>query len=248
MTEITTNLKKAICSLFEVHSDESGVQRVVTPLEYPGSNDQVVIRVRPVDGGFSIDENGESAFYASLSGGDVGADAVDRWAAELLAPVKFTEDEVIEAFTSDERLVAPYIFRVAEAAQQLHAISTSRVERQVNDFRDRIKAVVQEIAEALHVDVDSDVDLPIAGGLKADHVLSTKNPLIIVTATSATRLLEAEVIFMQYRSEKKPGYVLAIAEDQQSVGKRQFERANYYTDKTVIFNPDSLRQLVTQLN
>ncbi len=53
---------------------------------------------------------------------------------------------------------------------------------------------------------------------------------------------------MQYRSEKKPGYVLAIAEDQQSVGKRQFERANYYTDKTVIFNPDSLRQLVTQLN
>jgi hypothetical protein len=248
MAEITTNLKQAICSLFEVHSDDGGVQRVVTPLEYPGCNDQVVIRVRPVHGGFSIDENGESAFYASLNGGDIEADAVERWAAELLAPVKFTEDEVIEAFTNDERLVASYVFRVAEAAQQLHAIAISCVERQINDFRDRIKAVVQEIADALHVDVESNVELPIAGGLKADHVLSTKTPLIIVTATSATRLLEAEVIFMQYRSEKKPGYVLAIAEDQQSVGKKQYERANYYTDKTVIFNPDSLRQLVAQIN
>jgi hypothetical protein len=248
MTETTTNLKQAICSLFEVYSDKSGVQRVVTPLEYPGSNDQVVVRVRPVEGGFSIDENGESAFYASLSGGDIEAEAVERWAAELLTPVTFTDDEVIKAFTSDERLVAPYVFRVAEAAQQLHAIATCRAERQVSDFRDRVKEIVQEIAKALHVEVESNKELPIAGGLTADHVLSTKIPLIIVTATSATRLLEAEVIFMQYRSEKKPAYVLAIAENQQSVGKKQYERANYYTDKTVIFNPDSLRQLVAQIN
>lgn len=100
----------------------------------------------------------------------------------------------------------------------------------------------------MNVSVESNVELPIAGGLKADHVLGTKTPLIVITATSATRLLEAEVIFMQYRADEKPGYVLAVAEDQQAVGKKQFERANYYTNKTVIYNPDAMRQLVRYLN
>ena len=248
MAVITTSLKQAICSLFEVHADESGVQRVVTPLEYPGSNDQIVIRIRPTDGGFDIDENGEAAFYASMNGGDVESDAIERWAADLVAPVAYTDQEKITAFASDEKLIAPYVFRVAAAAQQLHSIATARADRQSSDFRDRIKVMVHEIANALNVGVESNLELPIAGGLKADHVLNTKTALIIITATSSTRLLEAEVIFMQYRSEKKAGYVLAIAEDQQSVGKKQYERANYYTDKTVIYNPDSLRQLVTQLN
>lgn len=248
MAAITTNLKQAICSLFEVHADEDGMQRVVTPLEYPGSNDQIVIRVRPGADGFDIDENGEAAFYASLNGGDVEAEAVERWASELAAPVRFTDDEKITAFAKNERLVAPYIFRVAAAAQQLHSIATARADRQSSDFRERIKIMVHEIASALNVGIESNVELPIAGGLKADHVLGTKKPLIIITATSPTRLLEAEVIYMQYRADEKPGYILAIAEDQQSVGKKQYERANYYTDKTVIYNPDSLRQLVNQLN
>lgn len=55
---ITSDLKRAICSLFEVYADEDGVQRIVTPLEYPGSNDRIVVRVRQSgDGqGFKIDE------------------------------------------------------------------------------------------------------------------------------------------------------------------------------------------------
>lgn len=140
---ITSDLKRAICSLFEVHADEGGVQRIVTPLEYSGSNDQIVVRVRPSDDGqgFVIDENGEAAFYASLNGGDVESEAVGRWAAEisLASPVEFTEDEKISVFASDERLIAPYIFRVAEAAQQLHAIATSRADRHTSDFKERVK-------------------------------------------------------------------------------------------------------------
>lgn len=234
--------------LFEVHADEGGVQRVVTPLEYPGSSDQIVIRVRPTEDGYSIDENGEAAFYASLNGGDIEGGSVERWAADLALPVSFTSDEKIIAFAPNEQLVAPYIFRVAAAAQQLHSIATSRAERQASEFPDTVKTLVYEIALALNVSVESNVELPIAGGLKADHVLGTKTPLIVITATSATRLLEAEVIFMQYRADEKPGYVLAVAEDQQAVGKKQFERANYYTNKTVIYNPDAMRQLVRYLN
>ncbi len=246
---ITIDLKRAICSLFEVHADEGDVQRIVTPLEYSGSNDQIVVRVRPAGNGqgFVIDENGEAAFYAGLNGGDVESDAVGRWAAALssISPVEFTEDEKISAFASDERLVAPYIFRVAEAAQQLHAIATARVDRQAGDFKERIKQVVQEIATELKLQCASDVELPIAGGLKADHVLGTSKPLIIIAATSSTRLLEAEVIYMQYRADNKPGYILAVAEDQTSVGKKQYERAAYYTNKAVIFNQDAFSKLIS---
>lgn len=246
---ITTDLKRAIFSLFEVHSDEGGVQRVVTPLEYPGSGDQIVVRVRPLgeNKGFMIDENGEAALYAGLNGGDVESDVVGRWGEDLAAvsPVEFTEDETISAFASTERLIAPYIFRVAEAAQQLHAIATARADRQASDFKERVKKIIQEIALESHISCESDVVLPIAGGLKADHVLGTNKPLIVIAATSPARLLEAEVIYMQYREEKMPGYVLAVAESQAAVGKKQYERAAYYTNKAVIFNPDAFGKLLS---
>ena len=246
---ITSDLKRAICSLFEVHADDGGVQRIVTPLEYSGSNDQIVVRVRPTEDGqgFVIDENGEAAFYAGLNGGDIESEAVVRWAAEIsfASPVEFTEDEKISAFASNERLIAPYIFRVAEAAQQLHAIATARVDRQASDFKERIKQIVQEIAKETKLEYNSEVELPIAGGLKADHVLGTNKPLIIIAATSSTRLLEAEVIYMQYRADKKLGYVLAVAENQATVGKKQYERAAYYTNKAVIFNQDAFSKLIS---
>lgn len=246
---IANDLKRAICSLFEVHADDDGVQRVVTPLEYPGSSDQIVVRVRPSkDGhGFDIDENGEAAFYAGLNGGDPESDAVDRWAEDLstVSPVRFTDDEKLVAYASNDRLIAPYIFRVAEAAQQLHSIATARSDRQASDFKERVKQVVDEIAKETRLKYESNVDLPIAGGLKADHVLGLQSPLIIIAATSATRLLEAEVIYMQYRADNKPGYVLAVAESQLSVGKKQYERAAYYTSKAVIYNPDAFRKLIS---
>jgi hypothetical protein len=246
---INNDLKRAICSLFEVHPDDEGVQRVITPLEYPGTSDRVVVRVRPSEKeqGFVIDENGEAALYASLNGGDVESDSVFRWAEDLrsFSPVSFSENEIISAYAENERLIAPYIFRVAEAAQQLHAIATSRADRQTSDFKERVKIIVEEIAASLNLSCASDVELPIAGGLKADHVVGNDRPLIIITATSPTRLLEAEVIYLQYREDKKPGYVLAVAEDQTSVGKKQYERAAYYTNKSVIFNADAFGKLIS---
>ena len=243
---ITLNLKQEICSLFEVHADDNGVYRIVTPLEYPGINDQIIIRVRPSDGGFLIDENGETSLYASLNGGDIESDPIERWAIEKasLSPVKFTDDERIIAYTKEEKFIVPYAFRVAEAAQQLFAISTARHDRQMSDFKERVAQVIKEISIENNIHLETDVELPIAGGLKADHVLGEDLPIIIITATSATRLLEAEVIYMQYRAEKKPGYILAVAEDQAAVGKKQYERAAYYTDRTVIYNSSVFHQFI----
>ncbi len=246
-----TDLKQAICSLFEVHQDERDVKRIITPLEYPGSNERIVVRVRPLpnDEGYCIDENGEAALYASMNGGDLGNESITRWAEKLAkeSPVLFGEDEIISVTTTNERFIAPFIFRVAEAAQQLHAIATARVARGENNFKERISDVIKAIVTKINLPYAKDVELPIAGGLKADHVIGETNPLIIITATSATRLLEAEVIYLQYRDEKKLGYIVAIAEDQASVGKSQFERANYYTYKTFAHNGAALGNFVEHM-
>lgn len=245
--EVTLDIKRAICSLFEVHPDEGGVQRIVTPLEYVGSGDKVVVRVRPEGAGYRIDESGESAMFAALSGGDVESDTVTRWAEDLAeaTPVRFlAKDEVLYAETQDQRLIPPYVFRVAEAAQQLHAIATSRTDRRVSDFKARVAEIVAEVVRQFHVPHQADVELPIVGGLRADHVIGDTSPMILIAANSPARLLEAEVIYMQYRAERKPGMVVAIAESQAAVGRKQFERAGYYTSRSLIFNPDALLHFV----
>lgn len=247
--ELVDDLKHTMCSLFEVHSDSNGVKRIVTPLEYPGSGDKIVIRIRPTSGGFNLDENGEAALYATMAGGDLDGDNISRWAEELnkYSPAHYSEeDEQINLFTNDQRLIAPYIFRVAEAAQQLFSIATSRTEREANDFKERVKEVVSQTANKLKLSYKSDFALPIAGGLIADHYIDAPIPLIVIAASSATRLLEAEVIHMQYKMSERVGFILAVAESQAAVGKKQFERANYYTGKTVHFKPHDLEQLITQ--
>lgn len=249
--ELTKSLKQAICSLFEVHQDERGVQRIVTPLQYAGSGDQIVVRIRPSDDGFQIDENGEACFFASLAEGDVESEAVQRWAEDLAShsPVELRGDEVLVAKTNNERLVPTYVFRVAEAAQQLHALATARPPRRVSDFKNQVAEAVRDAAAKAGFAYASDVPLPIAGGFVADHVVEAPTPLIIVAATGIQRLLEAELIHMRYQSEKLPGFVIAAVESQKAVGSKQFERANYYTGKTVSFSRHDFGSLiVSRLN
>lgn len=245
--ELSTDLKHAICSLFEVHDDEQGVQRIVTPLEYPGSHDQVVLRVRPHGDHWQVDENGEAALYARMNGGDVESDNVKRWASGLLQSghIEMDEVETLTAAVHDARLLAPTLFHVASAAQQLYALATAHKEREANNFKDQVASIVSEVCKSLGVNVTHDAPLPISGDMEADHLIGdTDNPVIVITATSAQRLLEAEVIHMQYRMSKTPGFVLAVAESQKAVGIKQFNRANYYTGKTVAFNPLDFAQLL----
>jgi hypothetical protein len=252
MELLKDDIKRSICSLFDVYSDENGVQRIVTPIEYPGTADKVVVRVRPAPGGgFTIDENGEAALYASMAGGDIDSEPMKRWLEELssVGPVTLTDDEVLVCSGSNQKLVAPYIFRIAEAAQQLYAIATSRAERQFSDFKAKLAGIVMEVARDVGVKVDSDVSLPLAGGMVADYVVHAREPIIIVAATSTTRLLEAELIQVQYRLSKQAGKVLAICESQASVGRKQFERAGYFTWKTLTFSGHDLGpMLASQLS
>ncbi len=245
--ELSLDLKRAIYALFEVHEDERGVQRIITPLEYAGSHDQVVLRARPVGDHWRVDENGEAALYARMNGGDVESDLVQRWTGQLeqTSQIDFDEDETLTAKVLDSRLLAPTLFRVASAAQQLYALATAHKEREASDFKEQVAQIVTEVCMALNVSVQHNARLPISGDLEADHLIGDdSNPIIVIAATSAKRLLEAEVIHMQYQLTKTPGFVLAVAESQKAVGVKQFNRANYYTGKTVQFSPIDFAQLL----
>lgn len=244
--KVTSNIKHAICAAFDVHEDAGGIQRVVTPMEYAGVGDKIVVRVRPFGDGWRIDENGEAAFYASMAGADLESETVSRWLQELPAPVIFDKDETLLANTNDARLVVPYIFRVADAAQQLHAIATARTDRAADDFKAKVAKAIHEVAEANAWAIEDRKQLPIQGGFEADHYLQPNDapPLIVVTASSNARLLEAELIYMAYRQERKPGKILAVVKSQEAVTKKQFERSGYYTDKAVVFQPGAMSALL----
>lgn len=247
MNSITNDLKRGICALFEVHADERGVQRVVTPLEYSGSGDNVVIRVRPKDGHYQIDDNGDASFLAALNGGSTDTEIINRWAASMAehSAVSVNEDGVVAAIATDDRLLAPYVLKVASAAQQLYSFAFARADRQASDFRERLADVIKSIVDQSGLEWRSDVPLPIMGALQADHVLGGDDkPFIIIAANSQARLLEAELIHLQYKQEKKPAFVLAVAESQTAVTKRQFEQAGYFTDKTVAFDPANFAALL----
>lgn len=244
--EFTRSIKSDICSLFEVYYDGNGVHRVVTPFEYLGSGDKIVVRVRNREHGFVIDDNGEAAFFATMADGDVESESIARWAEELknTSPVHWTSEEEVAASTQDERLIATYVFRVAEAAQYLYALATSRPPRKLSEFKSKVASAVAGAANNIGFHYESDVTLPIAGDFVADHVIEASTPLIIVAATGIQRLLEAEIIHMRYQHERINAFVLAAVESQRVVGPKQFERANYYTGKTVTFNEIDFKSLI----
>ena len=245
--KVLANIKHSLCALFEVSETKNGGWCIVTPMQYTGSNDHVVIHIRAIESGWQIHDNGDAVMNANLLGYDAFTEAVDRWAEEmkLYGPAQFDSDtELVSAVTNNELLLAPYVFRVAEAAQQLFTIATQRPERRPSMFKERVEKVVESVATSLGKSVGYDVELPIAGGLVADFLIDQDEPLIVIAATSVARLMEAEIIFMQYRHQKMPGFVLAIAESPNAVGRKQFDRANYYTGKTVTFDPNHLAELV----
>lgn len=245
------SLKHSICQLFQVFPDEGGVYRVITPLEYPGTNHSVVIRIRRRGDFFQIDENGEAFFQAELAGGNTEATSVLRWKGSVneLLPVTIDENDIIKALTHDSHAVPALIFRVAEAAQQVFAIATSFEERQSSaQFKELVGQAVEKACFQAEVNFQVDAVLPIAGEFTADYLIEAPaRPLIVVAATGVQRLLEAELMHMQYRNENIAGFILAAVESQRQVGAKQFERANYYTDKTVTFHQNQFSSLVSGL-
>lgn len=163
------NLQAELGSLFEVHAEEHGAQRVMTPFEFPGTGDRIIVRVRHHKEGYLIDENGEACFRANMAGGDTESDEIARWAEALASYgcVNLLKDETLAATTHDARQVALLTLRVAEAAQQLYAISTACTDPRSGDFATQLANLERVARKSLKVPFNSGVVLPGSGRVAA---------------------------------------------------------------------------------
>jgi len=246
--ELTAELKRSLSGVFDVQ-EAGNVVRVVTPLHYRADGDQIVVRVRRAPGGgWLLDENGEAAFYASLGGANLETESMARWAEALAehGAVSFdVEAEELTARVADDALLAPAVLRLAEAAHELYSVATAtRPERKPGDLKERVVSTAVEVAQRMKKTYSVDAELPISGGFVADVLIEDEAPLIVIAAATTPRLLEAEVAHMQYRAQGLPGFVLAVVDSNQAIPRKQVERANYYTGKTVSYAPRDLDQLI----
>ena len=75
----------------------------------------------------------------------------------------------------------------------------------------------------------------------------SKTPISVVVATSAERLMEAELLWSTSQQMKDPMRVIAVYEDMAKFSDKQLARASYYTDKAVPWRsmPAAFRKLMT---
>ena len=80
-------LRQVLCSAFRI-SQEADSLWFITPfgLDF---NDDLILRVRPEDSGFRIDDNGDTWLALSMAGATLDVDRVN----ELAGGVEFDEDD-----------------------------------------------------------------------------------------------------------------------------------------------------------
>lgn len=236
-------LRHALCKAFDVFEDE-GVLLVRTPFGLD-LNDDLVLRVRPDQGGWRIDDNGETLFALTLAGADPDADRV----RELIEPAELDADDgTLYSRAESPDLITSAVFHLAGAALRVHATFRPRMRAEPSDIKERVIALLSDLAQNMGVEMQTDLVLDEAGNLTADAVLEGVEPFMVIVATTTERLMEAELLYLQRKLRQRPGYVCAVVPSAKAVGQKHFTRANYYTDKAVEFEgwDVEFRELVHQ--
>ncbi|MEQ6342308.1 MAG: DUF1828 domain-containing protein [Gammaproteobacteria bacterium] len=213
--------------------------QLITPFHFD-DGDNIVIFARRLSQGWQLDDNGEALFRLAASGVDPESERVQARIADLQSLLGVCCDQDGETLYSlaDNITIAERAFAVAEAASQLVALSCLRQTRQTSGFRERIMDIVEQVAKSANIIMRRDVAADESKSIFVDAYLVVPRPVLIVAATSAQRLMEAEIIFLDCARRKESAYVLALVEDVRAIGVKQYTRANYYTDKTVEFASD----------
>ena len=102
--------------LFEIRKTQSpNVELVKTPLEFPGTNDQVVVRVRKSPNGFLVDDGGDAEWFIETSGFSLESASVATSKKHLheTLGVEFNDDFVLfqRVVTKDHRRDSCKCFR-----------------------------------------------------------------------------------------------------------------------------------------
>ena len=225
-------MKLDICRDFEVRETASGLL-VVTPLQYE-DGDQVVVFADTIQGdGWRVHDNGESAFRLALDHNDIDSERVQRWVNEQSPRVGWSEaDEQFELVVTEPSQLVPAAFKVAQAAVQMQSFSALRVTRSESTFKAEVIALLKGVQEETGVEAEYDVPVDSRGLLTADCLFRPKaQPLAFFIAISKERLLEAELSYLALKEEKHPIRVIAVVESIQSVGQKQYGRAEFFTSK-----------------
>jgi len=236
------------CNSFEWHPKPEG-GRVVTPWRYD-DGDHVVVFVTREPLGWRLDDNGEGLFRLASAGVDTDSDRVQArlGAFPQLLGVQVDPADGTLFTMADDKGVGARALAVAEASAQIMGLACLRRDRsQPSDFRERVVAVVEEVARLANIESRKDVPVDESGTILADVYVTAARPIMVIAATSAQRLMEAEIIWLNAARRGEPVFVLATVEDAHRIGVGQYTRANYYTDKTVEFRgADALSDLISR--
>lgn len=240
-------IKNSICTLFEVQQDGETLV-VSTPLHISG-RDRIHVYVSPLGNGrWRLDDNGEVAFAAAMAGINPKTEQFQVLVEASIfgGPPSVFWDEGDETLILDvdSEEIGMGCLALAHVASRLYlsAILPRKI-KEKSDFRERILAVIDEVAEKSQIMIERNT--PVTNELLvADCRLSTPIPTYVVVATSAIRLADAELMHSRLQNAGKLGYVLAIVENIRSVGSAHFTRATYLTDKTVEWDQGMFNALV----
>ncbi len=237
--------------LFEVKKTQNpNVELIQTPLEFPGTNDQVVVRVRKSPQGYLVDDGGDTEWFIEASGFSLesaGIEASKKHLYETLG-VEFNDDLVLFQRVETDAQLPMAVIQVAQAAVAFYEVASNRLERKEGRFRKELKEALREVAAEDGFEVSEDCAIAALQGQKADYRLTKKalkNPIYVFAASDKARLLEAQLAFLALDREVP---VIAIAESQEKVGRRNFERAGYFTTKCLAYDKGSMRDLMASLN
>lgn len=230
-------LAALLCSRFEVREAEDALL-VCTPFVFD-DGDRIVVFVRESDGGYLVHDNGEAALRLMFEGVDIDSKRVRRWmlqSHQLHGVTWSDDDEHLACHVTSDGELAQAIMRVAEASTRMQAMAAIRDERSTgSEFKEMVKQLLGEVAKECEVEIGFDAPVDQYGVFTADALIQAHRPMAVIVATSAERLLEAEMIWMEARARQAKMYVLAVVEDESKVGRKHMKKAQYYTDKTVEF-------------
>lgn len=221
---------------FHIRPTASGFL-IVTPWRYDDGDAIVVYGDRQPDGRWCIHDSGDAALRLMFDSVDPDTAKIQTWLLEQTRRVQWNEAlsqlECLDVAEPDQQAA---VFRVAQAAAQLQAMTALRLSREESRFKNEVVAVLQQVQQETGVDARYDVPLDTERLFIADCLFLTGRPVAVLIASTTERLLEAELAWSHLRRLNDHTLVIAVIEDAAKIGRRQAARAPYFTDKTYFFH------------
>lgn len=140
------------------------------------------------------------------------------------------------------------ILRVAQCSVSLYSTVVLRPQKVASAFKDELREAIFSVMQK--EEVQEKYVVPDSHEITVDYFLSRASfaPIYIVAAADKSRLLEAELLSVQLRSQQRKDRVIAVIESQSKVGRAEYERSSYFVDKSLVFDKEQLPQMLRTLN